>query len=1031
MTQPRRPSPARSVSPRCLTAPHISLLLLSVYWARCRYAASPTLSILDVDVRQTLFDSDGENSHCLVATRLLMYLLRSWDGFIEPAGSLREFCEDLRAALRGPQGEQRNSGPSGSKSSARDREREILSQSRIDSLIEWLEEQWSLLIPHTAPASFMGNESFASHSGVGDNHALPLAPVCNQLVKIVEAASLCIEVTNEDEEDEDDAVGSPRGAIERRSPLGIAIRRMRLALEGLDEFEVMPRMARELARWKQGRIEPHPEGVPEAQESSATNLPARLEIFHRYQDARRRGDYAATREALYAFFSLPPPISHRTRSPLHPYGHPLGPNASSLAPPPGPSGAAGSSTTTGQTRTKLHHHALLNLAGFHVEWEEWDAASRALKEATGLCKAERDAEGLEACRSLGRRVDAALSRRCRGADEGGEKGDLAGVDDVLLREPVSPWIPPSREGTWRAAEATMSPSSSDDPVAATAMLIGLPRYSSWGSPSSYATSSSPNTEGRGNLPQPHPHPNNELRSLLMREQQDAASSSSGSASQPARLTPDDLWDSLRCSTALSPHSCAQILESVQLCVSLPIPSNFLRSVAGSAPSAPPSAANANPHPAQALYVAQDQPRPWATLSRLHSLMGEEHHALSYRRLARAEAYVGDERRGREDEWGMRFDEAWSLARAGRFDEALTKLCSSNGEGAWLRELVEQGDFRTYTQWVKCVYRCLYLWKRRAGTDEYGRKRIARLATGREEEEWDVEVDDEAYDHGAVKGGQKARSMDGRINELTRELRLLITASPPGKDKFTGNASIASRALPLLSTLLHRTRLLGRNIAHRRLLILFAQLQAFHLGGHKQLDAALKTMRECVMPSLLAGTTLGDEEGEGAIGDPEELADGLFAYAQLLLAKARAVDAGLPGSASPNIEWRRSSTASPFGPVSSPSSSALKRQALQWLLRARDAYIAACPPHGMPQGMLKVDVFLARLYEELAVQTAVDEDGKREEDAKQAQVCRARVNEGAALLRRREQADAEVAGGDVCRWDELIARVGAKIAAPRC
>lgn len=1066
---PRRNHQPHPASPRTLTGPHITYLLLSIYWARCRYSSSTSPTILDVDVRLSLFDNDerasaGGGSGGSVSTRLLLYLLRSWDGHIEPAGSLRELCDELRKALLGPA--QRDDAPGSSSK----RQAQTVRAQRIESVIAWLEEQWQILVPLFPSDDDDDDESLASQSGVGvgtqsrrpDDQPLPVAPLVNHIVKIVEAASMCVEVTeNDDEEEEDeDEMVSPKGSFERRSPLGIAIRRMRLALEGMDEFREMPRLARELVRWTRRRrgSDSYHNDEEEDEDNARSLFPTRMQLFHHYRDARRRGDYSSSKTHLYDFFSIPPPISHRTRSPLHPNGHPLGPNAPSVLPPPlpptaGSNQASGSaSTTTGQTRTKLHHHALLNLAGLHVEWGEWDAAQRALKEATSLCKAERDSAALEACQSLARRVDAALERRAQLDEDDDEVDedarDIAAVEEALLRQPLSQWVPPSREGTWRAAEATatMTTTTSGDDPDPLATSLDVPGHSLWATAAASHPTSSGGTAASSAA-------NAELRALVVQHHQDtptagtSSSSSSSITAPPARLTPDDLWDALRVSsTALSATSRYQILESIQRGISLPFPTSFLRALqphSSSSPGPTPTSSNANiPHPTAATHVSPLYARPWLTLSRLHSGLGEERQAAAMRRLARAEPYGGDEGRRREDEWSMRFDEAWSWARAGQFERALHAL-SDGGEQGWLRELVEEGEHKTYTRWVRCVLRCLYLWKRRSGVDEPGRRRIALLATGRKGEEWDVELDDEASSDSSPLTDvprPKTRSIDARLNELITSIRSLITAPKASG----GGVGVAPRILPLLSTFLHRTRLLGRPVAHRRCLVLLAQVQAFYLD---QRDVAIETMQR-VLPGLLGEVSVvTDDQGgthvAGGVGDVEEVADGLVVYAQLLLAKARAVEQGLEDSSSFSFSSTTTTTTSPpLLPPRHPPATAneLKHQALAWLHRARDAYVAACHPRGCRKGLLQVDVFLGKLYGELA---AGEGEGKEKQRYRElAEEYGVKVRGHVEALRRGErrvtagkgdegEEEAAAAGGDVAFWEELIARVGAKVAAPRC
>ncbi|KAK0543138.1 hypothetical protein OC845_006272 [Tilletia horrida] len=178
----------------------------------------------------------------------------------------------------------------------------------------------------------------------------------------------------------EDATNSKVRYVDRRSTLGMYLRRIRMTFDKADLHQHTC-WAKMLCEWRadesDGREDSQPfehphrpsdsgaEGMPRNDAPSALT---RIQAFDRYQAALRRGDYSAAKENMFAFFDH---------------------------------------TARGSTR-EMHQHALLNLAALHLEMESPSAAEPALHEAILLARSSRDWECVAACESLLRRVQALL-----------------------------------------------------------------------------------------------------------------------------------------------------------------------------------------------------------------------------------------------------------------------------------------------------------------------------------------------------------------------------------------------------------------------------------------------------------------------------------------------------------------------------------------------------------------------------------------------------------------------------------------------
>lgn len=322
-------------SPHYLSGPHLSWLLLTICYARS-FASPPSIEPADPDAYVGLEEA--------VSADLAVYLLRAWDESEPPPSCLQDLCSALAGALsRGALIRSRSSSLSPSVSA------------QIKNTVSWLVYQWDMLGTGGIPSIASG-----------------------WLVKIIEAAGGCLE-------GEEPIGGGAIRPLERRSPLAIPIRRMRLAHESLDEIKDLTRLFKVLQAWRDNS-EPEVRGDPPV---GSSGRPSRIDVYAAYQEARKRGDYTATRENLTKFFELAP-ISV----------------ASSAGPQP-----------TAVRKTKIHPHALLNFAALQVESHEWDAAEQTLHETIQLARTERDEQCLQACQSLERRIKAARAVASEEADE--------------------------------------------------------------------------------------------------------------------------------------------------------------------------------------------------------------------------------------------------------------------------------------------------------------------------------------------------------------------------------------------------------------------------------------------------------------------------------------------------------------------------------------------------------------------------------------------------------------------------------------
>jgi hypothetical protein len=339
-------------SPGSLTAPHISWILLLIYYSRSR-STTPAQGreVLGI-VTQTGLEEEA------LVVRLLIYLVRCWDAVNPPPPSLDDFCHTLRTCLL---------FPSDTDSTHR--------LAQVECLIGWLRAQWAQALEAAGAQSY---------------------PTFTPWLHGVFETSLQYLVAMEEE-------GIPdmtERKIDKRSPLGIAMRRMALAYDELDKISQISVLERKSRAWCRGQADASASGAMDFNTQEVT-LPSRMQVFDEYQRARHRGDYSATKEQLHRFFDYAPPA---------------GPRGAILA-----------------QRSKLHHHALLNLAGFQVEMEEWAMAEMTLKEAITLARTEKDEQCLSMCNSLNKRLEAAAKQL---ATEDRRRTPIAG--------PSSPWRPSER-----------------------------------------------------------------------------------------------------------------------------------------------------------------------------------------------------------------------------------------------------------------------------------------------------------------------------------------------------------------------------------------------------------------------------------------------------------------------------------------------------------------------------------------------------------------------------------------------------------
>ncbi|CAO1615325.1 unnamed protein product [Sympodiomycopsis kandeliae] len=351
-----RPSSVEA-SPHYLSGPHLSWILLTICYVRS-FAVPPTYG----EVSNPEADIGLEEG---LAADLACYLIRCWNGTEPPPGSLAEMCENLTNAFSAS-ASIRYGGDSIPAAIWR----------QTSNLIGWLVAQWDALGTDAAPSTVSG-----------------------WLVKILAAPMI----------EGEGLVDCGIRFLDRRSSLGIPVRRMRLAHESLDEIKDLGRLSEQLQAWRDSNSKndtPSTSQQPSRIQKVTPGRPSRTEVYAAYQAARHRGDYTATRENLAKFFELAPPSSTLSLS----------------------------STGQPSRRTKIHPHALLNFAALQVEMQEWEAAGQTLKETIQLARTERDEGVLQACQSLEKRIKVARLLR-RGQDE----------DDFADRHArTDPWRIPDR-----------------------------------------------------------------------------------------------------------------------------------------------------------------------------------------------------------------------------------------------------------------------------------------------------------------------------------------------------------------------------------------------------------------------------------------------------------------------------------------------------------------------------------------------------------------------------------------------------------
>lgn len=339
---------SNQASPHYLSGPHISWLLLTLCYTQSLTLEPGQSELEDLDGGPEIDTYLGLDEN--VATDLAVYLVKCWDGNEPPPASLQELCTTLEAHLF--HGE-----------AIRSQVRSGLVATQIHNITTWLAYQWEFLGTGGIPSVASG-----------------------WLVKIIDSASACLD----SDQLQNDAVRIPN----RRSPLGVPIRRMRLAHEGLDEMKDLTHLAKVLQRWRDRPAtqastsnfkstidndgDDDDDNDEEDEPSSIAGRPGRIEVYAAYQDARKRGDYLGARENLSKFFELAPIYT----------------------------GSASSSSAAGPPvrKTKIHPHALLNFAALQVENHEWAAAEQTLHETIQLARTERDEGCLQACQSLERRI---------------------------------------------------------------------------------------------------------------------------------------------------------------------------------------------------------------------------------------------------------------------------------------------------------------------------------------------------------------------------------------------------------------------------------------------------------------------------------------------------------------------------------------------------------------------------------------------------------------------------------------------------
>ncbi|CAO1636776.1 unnamed protein product [Parajaminaea phylloscopi] len=862
-----------AASPRAITAPHISWILLTIYWCRSQVS------------NEILGSAVSPLADEKVSIRLLVYLSRCWNAAKPPPQSLQQLCEDVVKALlphqpsvlagQAPAAWTQTSG----KSSMR--------RFQVEAMIHWLEQEWTAL---------------------HDLAQLSPGALAVQIVRIMEVAALCLEDerANEEEHRQDSAL---ERTVDRRSPLGVPIRRMRLALEAMDEMQCMPAIAQDFSRWKSGASDAAPSTRPERGTTSSLfdELPDRLDVFHKMQDARRRGDYSATKELIHQFFSYAPPVPQSHSGPRS--GH----------------GAAAAAHGANTQRTKLHHQALLSLAAFQVEWREWYAAEETLREAIHLSRAERDNAALDNCQRLTVRIEAAKERQ-RVALSG-----KAAMTEHLLDGIVSDW------------RISSSSQSRNTPTTISA-------------PTSHSGVS---TNARG---QP---------------------SGQASAEEAYNLTYDSLLDAVVCSREGN-HNLEQILAELDKAANLlPLPANL--STDNHAGLKQPAAAPTGEPPR--TMISQSSARPWPTLSYLHSRAGDVANARAYRSLADAEPYAkGLTPAGNEDRLSLQLQEAWELAEAGQYDNAL--------QGLTQVRIIESLSLKEYRRWAWGIWRILHLAMRRAG-DKVVTAKISRIATGRDEMDDQIEEHEDVDEMGLASPGSDhspsspLHLADVQLNQLLQEAESLVEAGQ------------GERAVVSTTQLLDATQRLGRSVLNGRARLLLARIQGFVFTDHHR--QALQTVED-MMPAYLADHNV------------ERKGDVCWTYARLILAAAKA--SARAGSSL----------------LSTSGGYALEevRACVRWLERAREFYIRASPPLRMEEsedhGMLTTETrrctpklvpvlhFLARLH------SYVGENDRGEEYSRQAIQLQQRQHEAAPPA-------PDQAWPDLDRWRELIARVGARISRP--